>query len=95
LNFGGVYGGSAIEQENFDGLLGLPIRLAMQAIAIDFDGLIQTALIGVAHDVRDGFVDRANDFPDLYLGKFQRFHQRPKGPAYHAEQTRMAAQFQL
>ena len=35
----------------------------LQAVAINFDGLIQPAVIGMAHDVRHGFVHRSYDGP--------------------------------
>jgi hypothetical protein len=73
----------------------LPVRATVKTIAIHFDWLVQATVIGVPHNVGHSLVNRPNDFPDVFPGKFQHFHQGRESSADHAEQTWMTAQLEL
>jgi hypothetical protein len=58
------------------------------------DGLVRTAAVSVANNIRQSLVDGASNRPAFLAGKAERFRQSFHGAAHSTEQFGIALQLQ-
>jgi len=69
----GIDGGAAIAEQNFEAGAETRFGTGIEARAENLDGQVAAALIAVADDVGQGFVDGAGDGATVGSGKSQSF----------------------
>lgn len=95
LEFSGIDSRALVAQQDFEALAGTSGRRPCNVAKNDFNGLVQFAEIGMAHDVGEGFIDRPGDRTGLFGGKTEEFREGFQSAANSAEQSGIAAQLEF
>jgi hypothetical protein len=87
-----VHRGTAVFQQNFQGLSALAILRCLNSVEGCFDGLFGVSAVGMPNDICERFVDGKNHRVALRLGESQPGRKLPQGLPHYAEHLWIAPQ---